>query len=120
MHGYYDAGSEKGYLIPKDGLYDDPTYDSWYSHSQLAELAASIPCKRVLVALDACYSGIFGEGRERPVASAWEASGDDCAQKIATAFGSAEKARKYVTAGGNTRVPAKSVFVQQWHKALLP
>jgi len=117
MHGIHDLGSDKGYLIPKDGLYDDPTYDSWFSHSQLSEIASSMPCKRILVSLDACYSGIFGHGRTRPDAPIWEANTNDCQTKIRLAF-SDGISRKYLTAGGDTRVPAKSIFAAQWLIAL--
>ncbi|MEO6037197.1 MAG: SUMF1/EgtB/PvdO family nonheme iron enzyme [Saprospiraceae bacterium] len=117
MHGYHDAGSDKGYLIPKDGLYDDPTYDSWLSHSQLAEITASMPCRRVLVSLDACYSGIFGGNKEKPGAAAWE-SGNDCQTKVAAAFQGTAKTRKYAAAGGDERVPKKSEFAVQWLRAL--
>ncbi|MBC7775662.1 MAG: chitobiase/beta-hexosaminidase C-terminal domain-containing protein [Phycisphaerae bacterium] len=117
MHGYHDAGSDKGYLIPKDGLYDDPIYESWLAHSQLADIAASIPCRRVLVSLDACYSGIFGGSRDRPTAAAWETN-NDCQSRVKAAFKGSDQTRKYVAAGGDQRVPAKSDFAVQWHRAL--
>ena len=117
MHGVHDAGSDKGYLVPKDGLEEDPTYDTWYSHSQLAEMATSIRCKRVLVALDACYSGIFGYGKGKPARAAWEMENKDCQSKLKTAFEGGET-RKYLTAGGDTRVPARSIFAAQWLAAL--
>lgn len=117
MHGYHDKGSDKGYLIPKDGLYNDPIYESWLSHSQLADIAASIPCRRILLSLDACYSGIFGDSRGKPSAAGWE-MGTDCRAHIKSAFVGNDKTRKYVAAGGDTRVPAKSGFVVQWHRAL--
>lgn len=117
MHGYHDMGSDKGYLIPKNGLYDDPVYETWLSHSQLAEITASIPCRRVLLSLDACYSGIFGGSRDKPSAAAWEI-GDDCQIRATAAFAGKEQTRKYVAAGGDQRVPAKSAFAAQWHRAL--
>jgi len=117
MHGYHDAGSDKGYLIPRDGLYDDPIYESWVAHSQLADIAASIPCRRVLVSLDACYSGIFSANRDKPGVAAWE-TGNDCQARAKAAFAGKDQTRKYVAAGGDQRVPAKSGFAVQWHRAL--
>ncbi|MBC7775659.1 MAG: caspase family protein, partial [Phycisphaerae bacterium] len=105
MHGVHDADSDQGYLVPKDGLYNDPTYDSWFSHAALRDLAHSMKCPRILIALDACYSGIFGKGRDRPGAPAWENT-PDCQAKLRAAFGEGIT-RKYLTAGGDTRVPAK-------------
>jgi len=118
MHGVHDKGSDKGYLIPKNGLLNDPTYDSWFSHSQLAEITQSMPCNRVLVALDACYSGIFGKHRDdnRPT-PAWERPEYLCQERLIKAFNS-NKTRKYLTAGGDVRVPAKSVYAAQWVAAL--
>ncbi|MBC7775686.1 MAG: SUMF1/EgtB/PvdO family nonheme iron enzyme [Phycisphaerae bacterium] len=116
MHGYHDAGSDKGYLIPKDGLYNDPIYESWLAHSQLAEITASIPCRRVLISLDACYSGIFSSSRDKPGAAPWE-TGDDCQARVKAAFAGRDQTRKYVAAGGDQRVPAKSDFAAQWHRA---
>ena len=43
MHGVHDGGSDQGYLIPKDGLQDDATYESWYAHSALRDMANSMP-----------------------------------------------------------------------------
>ncbi len=118
MHGVHDKGSDKGYLIPKNGLLNDPTYDSWFSHSQLAEITQSMPCNRVLVALDACYSGIFGKHRDdnRPT-PAWERPEYLCQERLLKAFNS-NQTRKYLTAGGDVRVPAKSVYAAQWVAAL--
>ncbi|MBC7776356.1 MAG: SUMF1/EgtB/PvdO family nonheme iron enzyme [Phycisphaerae bacterium] len=116
MHGVHDQGSDQGYLVPKDGLYDDPSYESWYSHAALRDLAHSMKCPRILIALDACYSGIFGKGRDRPGAPAWE-NAPDCQTKLRAAFGEGTT-RKYLTAGGDTRVPARSIFAAQWQVAL--
>ncbi|MBC7775663.1 MAG: caspase family protein [Phycisphaerae bacterium] len=117
MHGYHDPGSDKGYLIPKDGLYDDPIFESWLSHSTLAEIASSMPCRRVMVSLDACYSGIFGGNMDKPTAAAWE-NGNACDAKLASAFKGEAKTRKYTAAGGDVRVPKKSEFAIQWLRAL--
>lgn len=116
MHGVHDVDSDQGYLVPKDGLYDDPSYESWYSHAALRDLAHSMKCPRVLVALDACYSGIFGKGRDKPGPPVWENT-PDCQAKVRAAFASSPT-RKYLTAGGDTRVPARSIFAAQWQVAL--
>lgn len=117
MHGVHDPDSDQGYLIPKNGLYDDPSYETWYSHAALRDLAHSIKCPRILVALDACYSGIFGKSRSKPDAPDWEEKDLDCKTKISLAF-EGGNTRKYLAAGGDTRVPAKSEFAAQWLSAL--
>jgi sulfatase modifying factor 1 len=119
MHGMHvrDGGIDQGYLIPKDAKLTDPTYDSWYSHAALRDLSGSMPCNRVLVALDACYSGIFCKTRDRPDGPAWERPDYKCRERLAKAFNN-NTTRKYITAGGDTRVPAKSIFAAQWVAAL--
>ena len=119
MHGVHDKDSEEGYLIPKDGKKKDETYESWYSHSALRNLARSIPCNRVLVAIDACYSGIFGTFRgDEPEAPVWEKTDYQCEEKMRLAFREGEMTRKYLTAGGDNRVTSKSVFAKRWIAAL--
>lgn len=120
MHGMHvrDRGNDQGYLIPKDGKLNELNYESWYSHSSLRDLAGSMPCNRVLVALDACYSGIFGGHRgDRPDGPAWDRPDYKCQERLIKAFNN-NTTRKYLAAGGDTRVPSKSIFAAQWLAAL--
>lgn len=110
MHGFRDKMNGDGYLIPKDGLPEDKTHDSWLSYTELAHTTNAMPCNRVLVILDACYSGLFNGYRDRPESPAWERGDYLCRERFQKAFGN-KTTRKGLTSGGNTRVPAKSVFV---------
>jgi formylglycine-generating enzyme required for sulfatase activity len=118
MHGVHDKDGEEGYLIPKDGRKNDVTYESWYAHSQLRTMAKSMPCNRVLVAIDACYSGVFGAYRDDNIVPVWETKDYECSEKMKQAFPDQTKTRKYLTAGGDNKVPSKSVFAQRWIAAL--
>ena len=115
MHGVHNPNNNKGFLIPKDGSYVDSS--NWVSHAQLRTTINKIPCKRILVSLDACYSGIFGFSKTKPSAAAWELD-NDCQVRLKNAFSNNAFTRKYIAAGGDVRVPAKSAFAAQWHKAL--
>lgn len=118
MHGIRE-GNKKGYLIPENGLQSDPVYKTWFSHDQLADIAATIPCPRVLVAIDACHSGLFGGHRgDKTPKPVWETEEYKCRERLRLAFANDQKTRKYVTAGGDQRVPAASRFAARWLAAL--
>jgi formylglycine-generating enzyme required for sulfatase activity len=113
MHGH-DEGSE-GALIPKDGQLSDPSFDSWITHSHLQTWLNSLPCKHVLLSLDACYSGTFSGERSKPNTAPWENIGD-CAAKIENAL--QNKSRLFLTSGGNVRTPVQSDFAKKWLESL--
>lgn len=58
-HGAPNAKSGDAYLVPFDG---DPTYiaETGYPINKLYEQLAKLPAKRVLVAMDSCFSGAGG------------------------------------------------------------
>ncbi len=58
-HGAPNAKSGDAYLVPFDG---DPTYiaETGYPIKKLYEQLAKLPAKRVLVAMDSCFSGAGG------------------------------------------------------------
>lgn len=115
MHGYYDEAI--GALIPKDGLLDDPAYQTWLLHPALEAMLTKIKCEHVLLALDACYSGTFGQKyKDRPGAPAYALEAVDCASKSKRAL--QHKSRLYLTSGGKERTPAQSQFAKKWLEAL--
>lgn len=54
-HGMPDEDSRKAYLLPSDGIADDP--ESAYALSTLYDQLAEMEVNNVLVLLDACFSG---------------------------------------------------------------
>lgn len=115
MHGHYEEGSQ-GALIPKDGLLEDASFDSWITHPNLAAWLNTIPCEHMLLSLDACYSGTFGGSRgAKPDKKPWETE-NDCSSKAAKAL--QYKSRLYVTSGGLERTPTDSQFAKKWLEVL--
>ncbi len=112
MHGYFDEAGDAGCLVPFNGSKEDPGFDTWLLHTELRTLVARIPCPHILIALDACFSGTFGGVKGIPS----DPIIPDCQSKIKNAL--LHKSRLYLTAGGNEKVPANSIFAQKWLKAL--
>ena len=58
-HGAPNPAKGDAYMVPYDG---DPTYieQTGYSVKRLYEQLAKLPAKRVLVAMDSCFSGAGG------------------------------------------------------------
>lgn len=57
-HGYLSEAKE-GFFVPKDGLRIDQSQRSYLAHNRIAYLINTIPCKNILLGIDACYSGSF-------------------------------------------------------------
>lgn len=115
MHGYYDEAI--GALIPKDGFLEDPGYQTWLLHPALEAMLTKVKCQHILLSLDACYSGTFGQKyKDRPGPPAWEADADDCLAKCKRAL--QHKSRLYLTSGGKERTPTQSQFARKWLEAL--
>ncbi|MEY4134087.1 MAG: hypothetical protein RL386_437, partial [Bacteroidota bacterium] len=114
MHGHFDADTERGYLIPKEGKVQDSYGTSWLSYDELGTYLARNRCRHILLMLDACYSGSFGI-RNRSGGKPDGAVYDEivgCAQKIDRAL--KETSRKYFSSGNkSSRTPARSVFASR-------
>lgn len=59
-HGYYDATMDSGFLIPADGESDDDYGESRLDYHKLQQVLSRSKAKHILLALDACHSGSFG------------------------------------------------------------
>ncbi|MCB9305348.1 MAG: caspase family protein [Lewinellaceae bacterium] len=116
MHGYYDPGSELGYLIAADGLYRDAYFRTWLDYNSLRPYFAKCRAKHILVALDACYSGSFGNIEKAPDYPVYDDE-EDCQTLIAATF--KYKARQYICAGNrDAKTPGKSLFAAKFLEAL--
>ncbi len=58
-HGAFDELTKEGFFIPEEGRLNDPAQTSYLSFNRLKALVENIPCKHILLAIDACYSGTF-------------------------------------------------------------
>ncbi|MDW8205374.1 MAG: hypothetical protein RMJ87_10120, partial [Cytophagales bacterium] len=106
------------------GKKDDVTGSSYIAYSELRDLINAIPCLHVLVMLDACHSGTFGQVRTHKSDGFFDRPGEgaylqeQAVQKIIrTALSS--KSRLYMTSGGENTTPSPSAFAQQFKLALL-
>ena len=57
-HGYLNSVKE-GFFVPRDGRKNDESQQSYLLHARVANLVNNIPCKHILLGIDACYSGSF-------------------------------------------------------------
>ncbi len=58
-HGSFWDFAKKGYFIPKGARSGD--YDSYLELTTLGNIISAIPCRHILLAIDACYSGTIDE-----------------------------------------------------------
>ena len=116
-HGDYNEETERGYLIPSDGASDDPYGKSWISYEDLGTYITINKSEHILLAIDACYSGAFGDRYKSKPEKLPETASQDCATQVK--FALAHDSRLYFTSGSKKqRTPAVSLFARQWLFAL--
>ena len=54
-HGAYNEFYSRGYFVPNGAKADN--WEAYFNLSILGDVIAKIPCKHILLAIDACYSG---------------------------------------------------------------
>ena len=92
-HGAPDSTTSLAYLVPSDG---DPQYlrDTAYSVKRLYKKLGALKAKRVIVALDACFSGAGGRSvlakGTRPLVTKIAAAEDEADGKIVSLTASAQ------------------------------
>jgi formylglycine-generating enzyme len=117
MHGHYDEAADRGYLIAADGQARDDYGSSRLSYDELATYFARCQAKHILVGLDACYSGAFGERSRSIPDEPLPAVQDDCQTRLKK--GAQYKVRQFLCSGNRfTRTPAKSLFAARILEAL--
>jgi hypothetical protein len=128
MHGIYDIQSKIGYLIPADGEQpkDDDYGNSWLSYEELGKYLGHCKAMHLMLALDACYSGAFGD-RNRSGTNNFKAdsmpggpayiSTEDCQTLLLNSL--KYKARQYCTSGNQSaKTPASSLFASKFLECL--
>ena len=102
MHGHFDKAADRGYLVPADGKIPrlDAYGQTWLSYDDLGSYITKNPAEHVLLALDACYSGAFGDRYKAQLALQHDS-------------------RLYFSSGSREqRTPANSLFAKKWLEAL--
>lgn len=105
-HGYWDAETETGYWIPKNGR-KTSTAD-WFRNTTLTDQLRTIKSKHTLLVADACFSGSIFKSRAIFI------SEDQVAIKKLYNLPS----RKAMTSGTLTEVPDRSEFLKYLTKRL--
>lgn len=106
-HGEFVDATGEGFIIPKEGLNSekDRFQNTYIPHARLEKMLDAIPCRHILVALDACYSGTFDQEiaelkGETNFKRPGEGSKSTMVQRELEA-----QSRIYLTSGGKERTP---------------
>ena len=104
-HGYFHEFNKNGYFVPSDG--EDTNYRTFFELSDIGNIVTQIPCKHILLAIDACYSGTIDQAiafKGRPSVR----RPGQTEQSVAKQFIEKQlafKSRLLVTSGGKERTP---------------
>jgi uncharacterized caspase-like protein len=117
-HGVYAEETGEGYLAARDSKRNDEFRDTYLSHADLRTIVNNIPCKHILLVLDACFGGAFDEGT-----TGARFDPDEVTRPEQVARSLLLRARLYLTSGGRNYVPdgrpgASSPFARKLLEAL--
>ncbi|MCX6132222.1 MAG: caspase family protein [Ignavibacteriales bacterium] len=110
-HGQFDDVTGDGYLAARDSKLKDDAKMSYISHSSLRTSINNIPCRHILLVVDACFGGTFD-----PLIAANLQRGEESSDIAKPEFIARKmkfKTRKYITSGGKEYVPDVSPFVRR-------
>jgi hypothetical protein len=122
-HGQFDPVFTEGYTVCSNSKKNDPTKESYISHSTLRTYVSNIPCNHILLTMDVCFGGTF----DQSIAQQGTRGEDDTYSGISNVEFIGRKlqykTRKYLTSGGKEYVPdgrpnQHSPFARQFLKAL--
>lgn len=107
-HGY-KSSQYPGGLVFQDSKFEATDLESLLAYSELKRLLEAIPCNHMLLALDACYSGVFAdEFKNGPGPPDWQQE-ITCETRVNEALRG--KTYLYFTSvGKNDRSPSESAF----------
>jgi Gram-negative bacterial TonB protein C-terminal/Caspase domain len=115
-HGKFDELTKEGFLAFKDSRLDDATGDTYVSHAYLRKLVDLIQVKRILMVIDACFSGTIDDQVASRGADDFKYPEASKAEIVMRKSGL--KTRLFLTSGGKEYVPdgspgANSPFASQ-------
>jgi formylglycine-generating enzyme required for sulfatase activity len=111
-HGTFNDLSKEGFFIPSDAQKDDPLQNTYLPLTRLERNVGSIPCKHILLIIDACYSGTFNETialskNDNSISSTWMMNGigpeNQEAKKNWIKMKLEKRSRLCITSGGKER-----------------
>ncbi|MBL7827805.1 MAG: SUMF1/EgtB/PvdO family nonheme iron enzyme [Saprospiraceae bacterium] len=122
-HGQFVDGLQEGFFIPRDGASSatEFTQRKWYSLVQLPRHINTIPCRHIMLAIDACYSGTIDsrvalKDENEDWASSSSAGDAQFNQYVHDLL--ANQSRILMTSGGKERTKHPSDFVRYFREAL--
>jgi formylglycine-generating enzyme required for sulfatase activity len=118
-HGNLDQ-FRTGFFAPAGAKKNDPTGDSYITYQRIAEIVERIPCKHILLVIDACYSGYILQdfyGYQNAF-GARPGEGTESARNRLIAEAMKGKTRLILTSGGEERTPDPSEFAKGIIEAL--
>ncbi len=120
-HGDFDDLTKEGFFIPREGKRNDSTQTSYLSFSRLQKIVESNPCRHIVLAIDACYSGTFDrlvalKGDKEPIFGRPFAVADERNRVIAREL--TLQSRFFVASGKKEQTPDASNFAAYFLRAL--
>ena len=113
-HGTFRKYNKSGYFIPKGKGSD---YENYIPLIDIERAVTGIPCKHILLVVDACYSGTIDPLLAVEEDYRGKPNAPDEKQQIVKAI-LKHKSRLFVTSGGKERTPDKSKFTEAFIKGL--
>lgn len=122
-HGEFIRASSEGYFIPRDGKLNDPVQASYFPLTRIKRMVNNINCNHILLAIDACYSGVIDDNIALDKGKLGQRPGetDQTNQQIFIQKALKHKTRLYITSGEKERTPdgvRYSPFTEYFLKAL--
>lgn len=115
-HGHFIPEQNEGFFIPQDGKRNDPYQDSYISFLRLRRWIDNIPCRHILLALDACFSGTIDDQITGHKGNWGPRPGETDAERRKRYIDLSLKyqSRLLLTSGGMEGTPDPSQFAQQF------
>jgi len=117
-HGTFSEETMEGFFVPKDGKQIDEFQETYLVYSRLENIINTIPCKHILLSLDACYSGTFDEEIAQSRGVMKRPGEEDNKLERFVLRELAVTSRFYLTSGGKERTPDRSSFAMKFLEAL--
>jgi len=117
-HGFFIDDTEEGFIIPSDGRTGDLIQESYIPHSRLEKAVDNIPCKHILLCIDACFSGTFDEAIASKGSLGQRPNQGKNENDLFIQRSLQYQGRQYLTSGGKEQTPDRSKFAIQLKLAL--
>ena len=111
-HGDFEVLSQNGCFLPRDADSRDLSGTA-FQYTYWRPRIDNIPCKHILVAIDACYSGTFDANIAMRSGGGFKRPKELSAQERFIQDFQNRKSRYYLVSGGKEKTPDKSGFTKK-------